>query len=234
MTLPPSSAPRASASRSGSAPAQPVDQQLRRAVRRQGRDRVGERGERAPPRVAERVERAGRELVCGLGGRQRRVVDHDRRAHAGRVRRGAAGLTVNPGHLGGRERRRDRRGRARGARGDQRLAHVDHPAAAEGDDQLAGDRAQQVAGDLVDEAGRHLVHRRRGRDDGGRAWRRHAASSAAHSRQPRISGTSGRPPRPKRISRSPSCQRKSRSPIGRALYAAPPPGRACARFPRGA
>ena len=73
----------------GAAGARPgADDQPRRLERRQRRDRVGARRARALGGVAERVERAGGQLGLGLGGRQRRVVDHDRRAHV-RVPSGA-------------------------------------------------------------------------------------------------------------------------------------------------
>ena len=51
-------------------------------------------------------------------------------------------------------------------RGRQRLGDVDHAPAAERDEQLAADRLAQVAGDLVDASGRHVVDGRGAGDDG--------------------------------------------------------------------
>ena len=51
--------------------------------------------------MAERVRRARRERVRGLRRAQRRVVDDDRRAHAGQRAVGARGAAVHGGHLGG-------------------------------------------------------------------------------------------------------------------------------------
>ena len=78
-------------------------------------------------------------------------------------------------HLGRAQGRRDRGG-VGAARGGQRLGDVDHAPAAERHEQLALDGVEQVAGDLVDAPGRHVVHGGGAGDDGGRRRLRRAAS----------------------------------------------------------
>jgi hypothetical protein len=117
--------------------------------------------------VAEGVGHRRGEVVIGLGGAQRGVVDHDARPHARRRGVDATRMPVAARHLGRAQRRRDRR-RLRPARGGQRLGDVDDAPAAERRDQPAVDRLEQVAGDLVDAAGRHVVDLRGAGRDGGR------------------------------------------------------------------
>jgi hypothetical protein len=88
-----------------------------------------------------------------------------RAAHGRRALVGARGAAVDAGHLGARQRGRDRHRHLRAAaRPRQRLGGVDHAAAAERHDPLARDRAEQLAGQLVDVALAEHVHARRALD----------------------------------------------------------------------
>ena len=142
--------------------AQRAREQPRAVVGGERRHRVGERRARPLDRVAERVERARGQVGERLRGGEVRVVDHDPRAHGRRALVGARGAAVDAGHLGARQRRRDRHRDLRAAAGGrQRLRRVDDAAAAERDDPLARHRAQQLAGQFVDVALAEHVHARR-------------------------------------------------------------------------
>ena len=109
--------------------------------------------------MGERVRRTGRELLLGLGGAQRGIVEDDRRPDAGDVGGRARGAAVHSGHLGGRQRGRDgRHAGGRAGRGE-RLGDVDDAPAAERDEE-GGRRelVEQRAGELVHAAGTDVQH----------------------------------------------------------------------------
>ena len=123
------------------------------------------------------------------------------------------------------------RGRAPGrARGGQRLGGVDDAPAAERDEQLAGvDVVEQLAGELVDAAGRDRV------DAAGAVGERRAPSPSARdvvssdvAARRATPARASSAPRPKWIVRSPSCQVKLAAMRSRASQQASP-----ARAPRG-
>ena len=184
-----------------------ADEPAGRVVRGERRDRVARGRARSLDRVAERVERAGRQLGHRLGRRQRRVVDDDRAAHARRRLVDALGVPVPARHLRPRQRGRDRhRPRAVAARRGDRLGHVDHAAAAERDDAPVAARPHAAP------PRRAPARARRAR--GARvppppprpaAAPRRAASSAAGTRDRRAPSTAvSAAPRPNRMVRSPS------------------------------
>ena len=77
-----------------------------------------------------------RELGRGLRGRQRGVVDDERRPHPRGVGGDTPRVPVHARHLRTRERRRDRGDPPRRIRRRQCFGHVDHPATTEGDQEL--------------------------------------------------------------------------------------------------
>jgi hypothetical protein len=134
------------------------------APRRLERDQRGHRVRapcaRALGRVAERVERARGQRGHGLRRGELRVVDDHGRTDPRRVLRRAPGAPVPVRHLGARERGRHRHRLLAAPGRDERLGHVDHPAAAERHHAVAGDRPEQVAGQLVHVPPAYAVHRR--------------------------------------------------------------------------
>src|SRR5215218_9076495 len=151
----------------GAAAARPgAGDQTRGLERGERRNGVRARRARALGGVAERVQGARGQLGLGLGGRQQRVVDHHGGTDVDRARRRARRLAVHARHLGAGERGGDRHRARRAARGaGERLRDVDHAAAAERDDPVLGDRAEQLAGELVHAPGRHVDDRVGGLDD---------------------------------------------------------------------
>ena len=138
------------------------------------------------------------------------VVDHHPRAHGRRALVGARGAAVDAGHLRARQRGRDRHRDLRAAAGRrQRLGGVDHAAAAERHDPLARDRAEQLAGQLVDVARRRACARPpRPRRPPAPSPPRARWSAARSPRRRASRPRSAIVPRPKRIVRSPSRQVK--------------------------
>ena len=139
------------------------------------RDRVGERRVERVGAVGEGVHRAGPQLGLGLAGHRLGVGDHEAAGGPAPSTRSSApaGSRWIAGHLGARERRRDRRHLGAGDRGD-RLRGVDHPAAAEGD--------QAVAPDRVEQRRRRLGHLRRTGPRGPAPPRRRASAPPPSAR----------------------------------------------------
>jgi hypothetical protein len=108
--------------------------------------------------VSERVHGARGDRLPRLGGHDLGVGDRDRRPHeAGSGSLDAQRQPVDPGQLGTRKRRRDRRA-AQTVGGGDRLGRVDHTTAAEGDERAAADLAAHGRRRLGHPPARHLEH----------------------------------------------------------------------------